>query len=355
MTDRPFVSVLINTYNHARFIRAAVDSVFTQTEIDPASLEVIVVDDGSTDETNEILQSYGAKIRLVTKANGGQASAFNAGIPMCRGDVICLLDGDDWWNPLKIKKVCEAFAHDDTLVAVGHGIMLEDEVAGKSHPMHPATQLLLRHLSAEDVSIFRTNMCFLGTSRLSIRREVALSMLPVTDELVFEADEHFFTLLPAIGNVAILTDVLTHYRIHGANLYQDSRAVEGQTTHNLRRLKMRAQVFDALAKTLPDLLFKHNCAPEVIPLLVAPVANEARRLQLTLGNGGRIEAIRTEWREYRLRVSQGSGQMLAMAIARVICAGILPPKKFYELKQSYSASKLRAAVSWIDQKFRRKN
>lgn len=345
--------MLIDTFNHERFIRSAVDSVLQQ-EFDSNQLEIVVVDDGSSDDTPNILKSYGERIRFIAKENGGQASAFNVGVPMCQGDIICLLDGDDWWSPKKVRTIMDGFSANPSLVAIGHGIIVEDQVANRTDYLRPDTSMVLQFTSKNDVAKFRKNMCFLGTSRLSMRREVALALLPVPNELIFEADEHFFTLLPAIGNVAILAEELTHYRIHGGNLYQDSRLAEGQGIQDLRRLKVRARVFDVLANSLPPLLAKHGCRHELIPLLTAPVSNEARRLRLSLGEGTRSEAMKTEWIEYKLRRSHGSGQMIALALARVACAGILPPKKFYSLKQAYSGSRLRHAVSWIDGKLRHK-
>ena len=89
------ISVLIDTFNHQRFIERAIDSVFSQRDVDQSQMEVIVVDDGSTDATPAILERYGARIRVHRKPNGGQATAFNEGMRLCSGDIVALLDGDD--------------------------------------------------------------------------------------------------------------------------------------------------------------------------------------------------------------------------------------------------------------------
>ncbi len=96
---RPLVSVVIPSYNSARFIGPTLDSVLAQTW---PSLEVIVVDDGSTDDTAAALQPYLDRIVYVRKPNGGLASARNAGMARATGDLVAWLDADDLWIPEKI-------------------------------------------------------------------------------------------------------------------------------------------------------------------------------------------------------------------------------------------------------------
>jgi len=86
------VSIVIPCYNSARFLRAAIDSALAQ---DYKPIEIIAVDDGSTDETHEILESYGSAIEVVTQANAGVSAARNKGFSVAKGDVIVLLDSDD--------------------------------------------------------------------------------------------------------------------------------------------------------------------------------------------------------------------------------------------------------------------
>ena len=96
MSPNPKVSILINNYNYGRFLAEAIDSALAQTY---KNLEVIVVDDGSTDNSREIIASYSDRIVPVLKENGGQASAFNAGFERARSDWIAFLDSDDIFFP----------------------------------------------------------------------------------------------------------------------------------------------------------------------------------------------------------------------------------------------------------------
>ena len=93
------VSVILPTYNRAWTLKEAVDSVLGQ---DYPHIEVIVIDDGSTDNTRDLLAPYGNRIRVLTQANQGVSAARNAGIQKSRGSLIALLDSDDAWDKRKI-------------------------------------------------------------------------------------------------------------------------------------------------------------------------------------------------------------------------------------------------------------
>src|SRR5262245_48637316 len=102
----PLVSILINNYNYAQFLREAIESALSQSY---SHVEIIVVDDGSTDQSREIISSYGSRLTAVYKENGGQTSAFNAGVLASRGDILCFLDSDDYYYPGKIARIVELF------------------------------------------------------------------------------------------------------------------------------------------------------------------------------------------------------------------------------------------------------
>ncbi len=107
------ISVVVPTYNQAHFLPDCINSVFRQTYDD---YEIIVVDDGSTDNTREEMKPYSGRARYIYKANGGVASARNVGIHEANGDYIAFLDSDDLWHPEKLKSTA---AFIDTLPHCG--------------------------------------------------------------------------------------------------------------------------------------------------------------------------------------------------------------------------------------------
>jgi len=115
------ISVLIDTYNQERFIKKAINSVLEQ-DFPVAEREIIVVDDGSSDHTPQIVQRFEPNLRYIRKENGGQASAFNVGIPECQGQIIAFLDGDDYWLPGKLSRVADVLAKNAAVGFVGHAV-----------------------------------------------------------------------------------------------------------------------------------------------------------------------------------------------------------------------------------------
>lgn len=107
MESKPLVSIIINNYNYDRFLSDSIDSALAQTY---QQTEVIVVDDGSVDNSQEVITSYGDQVVAVFKDNGGQASALNAGFAASRGEIICLLDADDAFLPEKVSEVVKLFS-----------------------------------------------------------------------------------------------------------------------------------------------------------------------------------------------------------------------------------------------------
>jgi glycosyltransferase involved in cell wall biosynthesis len=157
----PRVSVIVPVYNRPAFVRQAVDSALVQEC--PGGFEVVVVDDGSTDDTPAVLASYGDRIRVVRQENGGVARARNAGLAAARGELLALLDSDDVWMPGKLAAQVELLdAHPDAGFAHSE---VEEFVEGDRRPWSRRPQL-----ASGDVlrALLRRN--FVHTMTVMLRR-----------------------------------------------------------------------------------------------------------------------------------------------------------------------------------------
>ena len=130
MTEAPRFSVVVPCYNQARFLRTAVDSALGQSY---AGLEVIVVNDGSTDDTLDVARSYGDRIQLVDQKNRGLAAARNAGLLVSTGEFINFLDSDDWLDPDFLKHQLAASDGSSASVFVGEWILSDRDESALGH------------------------------------------------------------------------------------------------------------------------------------------------------------------------------------------------------------------------------
>jgi len=127
MNQRPTVSVIIPCYNAELFVREAIDSVLNQSY---ANIEIIVVDDGSTDASRDVVNTYGSRVRYQFQQNAGAPAARNAGIRSARGEFLQFLDADDRILPAKIEKQLECFTEDSSLGVV-YGPYYKMDTTGK--------------------------------------------------------------------------------------------------------------------------------------------------------------------------------------------------------------------------------
>jgi CTP:molybdopterin cytidylyltransferase MocA len=117
------VSVLITNHDYGRFLARAIDSALDQHG---ARIQVVVVDDGSTDDSRQVLRSYEGRTTTVLQDQAGQAAALNAAFRASRGDVVCLLDADDWFAPGKVAAVVGALRRRPAALAVHHQMQSVD-------------------------------------------------------------------------------------------------------------------------------------------------------------------------------------------------------------------------------------
>ena len=320
----PLFSVLIDTYNHERFIEEAVRSVLAQ-DFPVSEREILVVDDGSTDRTPEILRKFEPQVRILRKTNGGQASAFNHGIPECRGQLIAFLDGDDSWTSNKLRVVCDLMAANPSIGMMGHAFD-EVQAGGLARTIAPPQEIYVNLADAHAADIFRVHRAFFGTSRLVLRAPTARQCLPVPEALVFEADEYLFTLAAALAGGFVSARALTHYRLHGESLF----AAAGNSTEGLRR---KQRVLEALATSLQQALPCVGTPPDAVRSTFEIVNAEASQLRLTLDGGWSWEVVRVETVIYHALHRDAPWKSAVFRWLSMIPALLVPPRAYYRTRR----------------------
>lgn len=206
----PKVSVVIPTYNHAHYVTMAVESVLRQ---DYGNLEVLVIDDGSTDETQQKLRPYFSRIRYFYKKNGGTPNALNYGLARAEGEYICWLSADDLFLGRKISKQVElmarhpemGFSYTAFTVIDGNGV----QQYAVDSPYYPEKKDLVRQLAKG---------CFINGSSVMMRR-VAMEKVGFFDEGLPQAHDYdLWVRFLRHYDCGYLRDYLLAYRWHGENM-----------------------------------------------------------------------------------------------------------------------------------------
>ena len=252
------VSVIVATHNYGRFLPECIDSVLEQTH---AELEFIVVDDGSTDDSAEVLARYGDRLSAVFKEQGGQASAINAGIARARGELVCMLDADDTFLPDKVERVVQAWREVPGAVLVNHQLQSMDVSGAPSGRPWPAS------IPSGDLRplVVRTGGWYPRgvMSSLTFTRSYLQQLAPIPTEprtgtgprgpVQVELKADTYLALPAafVGPVAAVDAPLTRYRIHGAN---KSLAVPGADASRAALLNKRVAQYDVEHRAMLEVL-----------------------------------------------------------------------------------------------------
>lgn len=232
--DGPYVSVVINNFNYGRFLGAAIESALAQSY---QNREIIVVDDGSTDDSLEIVRSFGDRIHLVSKENGGQSSAFNAGFAACRGEIVCLLDADDLFLPGKIKRIVEVFEQLPGIEWCFENLRLFRRSQLDSYPRD--RYFAAGHVDARQAMLrgeFPRNIES-ATSGLSFRSELLARILPMPHaKSILLCDDYIKAACYALAPGIALDEELSLQRLHGSNLYTNTGTRDRRVTGHMNLL-----------------------------------------------------------------------------------------------------------------------
>jgi glycosyltransferase involved in cell wall biosynthesis len=222
-TASPPVDIVITNHNYVRFLGEAIESACAQTH---PEVKVVVVDDGSTDGSRGLLQRYADRFEVVLKEQGGQASALNAGLERCRGEVLLVLDADDRLRPQAAERVAAAFAADPGLSKVQFPMAIVDAEGAPTGEVKPGG-----HLRAPTGDQRRAELAFpfdlpwLPGGGTGFRTEAVRRILPIpaADYPRSGADWYLVHLTALLGEAALLDEVCAEYRVHGGNAYELDR------------------------------------------------------------------------------------------------------------------------------------
>jgi glycosyltransferase involved in cell wall biosynthesis len=210
----PLVSIVIPNFNYARFLGAAIRSALAQTW---SHLEVIVVDDGSTDGSAEIIRRFGRRVQAIFRENSGQTAANNAGFAAARGDFVLFLDADDALRPDAVERAVAAFR--PGVSAVQFCLATIDQEGGKLGGVYPP---LPRDWTPSRIrqTLLRSGFYpFPPTSGNAYARWFLEEVFPIDPALLPKGtDGALNAVAPLYGDVVVLRDALGFYRLHGANM-----------------------------------------------------------------------------------------------------------------------------------------
>jgi glycosyltransferase involved in cell wall biosynthesis len=253
MRDGRRVSVVVNNHNYARYLRAAVDSALAQTY---RMVEVVVVDDGSTDDSRSIIDGYCDRVTPVFRPNGGQAAAFNTGLRACRGDVIFYLDADDFLLPTAVATALPHFDYPE-VVNVHWPLWIVDEAGRRTGAQVPDRPLADGDLRAALIRDGPDNYQGAPTSGNAWSRDLLNKVLPAPEpEYRAGADGFLITVAPLHGTLRTVAEPQACYRVHGCNQFWCAAAAE-RAARSLERYERRS-------RTLSDHLRAQgvNCDPD---------------------------------------------------------------------------------------------
>jgi glycosyltransferase involved in cell wall biosynthesis len=331
MTE-PSLSVLIDTYNHERYIEQAVVSAIEQ-DFPASEYEIVVMDDGSTDRTPEIVSKFAPRVRVLTKKNGGQASAFNAAFPELRGDIVAFLDGDDWFAKGKLTAVMNALEKEPEAAAVGHGYYEVRDDTMEVRALTSGETKFLRLTTSEETLEAKKYWPFLLMGALTVRRKILEQVIPIPEVLIFTADSPIQLTAMAAG-VRVLPEPLFYYRHHADNLYAVDEC-------NVAKIRRRYQVVETAVEVLEAQLIRIGVPSESIDALLFPLWTDVRRSNLSRFGGSRLKVFRTEMRSFRTDFKNPSLRYLLFKYFVVGAATLLlPPRRFYQARDWYAQRKL---------------
>lgn len=332
------MTVVVISHNYAEYLGEAIDSALAQT----LPVDVLVVDDGSTDDSRRVIESYGERVRVLYKENGGNSSAVNAAFPLTRGEAVLFLDADDYLHPDAAEAVAGAWragcAKVQFRLALVDGLGQRrgvDPPADVPMPTGDVVPQLLR--TGRYVTPVMTGNAF--------RRSVLERMLPIPEDDFRNTNDGYLNLICAFhGQVVSLDRELGSYRLHGRNLWAYSgevgrRGLRQRVEYDLVRQKyLAAAARERGSDPVPDQPLDDplHALQRLLLLRLGDPALPGDALRTMVGRG-----LRSAWRPV---TPLDSAQRVALLVVLPLVA-VLPQSLALRLARVVLASKPRPA--WL--------
>lgn len=212
------VSVIVPNYNYGDYIGGAIESLLEQSE---AIDEIIVVDDGSTDQSRDVIQQFGNRIISIFQDNAGQAAAISAGFLKATGDIVCLLDSDDFFDVDKVKFVKQIYNYYPQIDWVFHDLLqVEGKIRPQSGPVLFNKDCITLINEQKKIQEGKVGYDAPATSGMTFRRTFISDIFPLpAADSIYISDHYikFYCLARGLG--VHVSQALAGQLIHGENLY----------------------------------------------------------------------------------------------------------------------------------------
>ncbi|MGC1620312.1 MAG: glycosyltransferase [Candidatus Acidiferrum sp.] len=321
----PLISVVVIAYNYGRFIEECLDSVLAQ-DFPMEKVEILVVDDGSTDDTGERVKKYGSRVRYLYKPNGGQASALNLGIANASGEIVVLLDADDFILPGKLARIAEAFERDPALGMAYHRIQewhmdtgerRDWELPTVSGDMHKEPGKFVWYVTPPNLAI-------------SFRRSALNKLMPIPEEIRMLADCYIAALIPFIAPVLAIPEIYAIYRYHGTNSYA-STAQEVPLETRKKKLRMWQIVTDAMLTWIAE--HGYTRKQRAVKAMIDRWNIIVEREEFTVTPPSRVRFFRYLLQCYRYRYPLMGWKLRAINLSNALGALFVGYRNFHRLDE----------------------
>ena len=213
----PLISVIIPTHNYGAFIRETIESVFLQ-DYPTDRVELIIVDDGSTDNTKEIVQEYAGRVTYLYEEHRGVAAARNKGMSLANGEIITFLDADDVWVSGRTRRVAETFNKYPDMGIVYHTFDVIDSGGRTVYKNFYGTFLAKKNHSGPLLTRIIKGHVFCGGSSFSFRRALLKELYPIPEDMRRGVDFYLTAVASCYAQAVYLPEILGKYRLHHKNI-----------------------------------------------------------------------------------------------------------------------------------------